>query len=383
MTHIAVLIPGLDRIGGAERQVILLARGLAERGWRVTVVALTGHGGKAAAELTASGVRFISLEMRKGLADPRGWLRFHRRLRLEKPHVVHAHLPHAAWFARWSRLGAPVPVLVDTFHTSATGGIFRRCGYRFSRWLPDRVTCVSHAVADAWLAARTVSPHTLAVLPNGVDVDACQPDAALRATMRRRLGLDEEFLWLAAGRLEAVKDYPTLLRALAALPESARLVIAGAGPAESQLRLLVRELRLESRVSFLGFEPDLYRWMQAADGFVLSSLWEGLPIGLLEAAACALPAVATRVPGTCEVIVDGESGLLAKVRNPSALAAAMTAVMQLSAEDRQAMGSRARARVVERFSLAAVLDQWEALYAELLASNRTPRRWRWSGRPRT
>ena len=107
MRHIALIIPGLDRIGGAERQVILLAHGLCARGWRVSVVALSGAGGDAAAQLTASGVAFLSLSMRKGLADPRGWMRFHRWLQQEAPDVVHAHLPHAAWMARWSRTRAP------------------------------------------------------------------------------------------------------------------------------------------------------------------------------------------------------------------------------------------------------------------------------------
>jgi len=80
LNHVALLIPGLDRIGGAERQLMLLAKGLRGRGWRVSVVALSGTGGDAAAELAGAGIAFLSLEMRKGLADPRGWLRFHRWL---------------------------------------------------------------------------------------------------------------------------------------------------------------------------------------------------------------------------------------------------------------------------------------------------------------
>ena len=132
MSHVALIIPGLDRIGGAERQVILLAKGLRRRGWKVSVVALSGSGGDAAAELTAAGVEFVGLRMRKGLADPRGWFRFHRWIRRYSPDVVHAHLPHAAWFARWSRLAAPVRVVVDTVHSYSTGGIGRKLGYRWS-----------------------------------------------------------------------------------------------------------------------------------------------------------------------------------------------------------------------------------------------------------
>jgi glycosyltransferase involved in cell wall biosynthesis len=372
MSHVALVIPGLDRIGGAERQVILLARGLSQRGWRVSVVALSGTGGDAAAELSSAGVGFLSLRMRKGLANPRGWIRFHRWLRQEKPDVVHAHLPHATWLARWSRLAAPSRVLVDTLHSSSTGTMGRRLGYRWSGWLTDKVTAVSQAVAEAYYFAGMTSADKLAVLPNGVDVEVWRPDAAVRTAMRLKLGLEGEFLWLAAGRLDAVKNYPSLLWAMAEVPESALLVIAGDGPLQGELLRLSTLLDLERRVRFMGFDRDVLRWMRAADGFVLSSLSEGLPMGLLEASACALPAVATNVPGTREVIVDGETGLLAPAGDAAALGEAMTRMMRTPPELRHTIGERARQHVIDYFSLKAVLDLWEALYGELLKRNPRP-----------
>lgn len=370
-----MVVPGLDRIGGAERQVILLAKGLVIRGWQVNVVALSGTGDSAAAELSAAGAGFITLKMRKGLADPHGWLRFHRWLKLEAPDVVHAHLPHAAWMARWSRLGAPVRAVVDTLHSSSTGSLGRRLGYRWSGWLSDRVTAVSQAVANAYISAGMVSSDKLSVLPNGVNVVTWRPDATFRQAMRQELGLEDEFLWLAAGRLDPVKDYPTLLRAMVDVAGPARLVIAGTGPLENEQHCLSKALSLVTRVRFLGFEPEIRRWMQAADGFVLSSRWEGLPMALLEAAACALPAVATDVPGTREVVVDGQTGLLAVQGSSMALAGAMNRLMRTPLDQRIAMGERARQRVIQHFSLEAVLDQWEALYRSLLASNPAPSRW--------
>ena len=375
MNHIALLIPGLDRIGGAERQMMLLAKGLRGRGWRVSVVALSGAGGEAAAELTAAGVTFLSLHMRKGLADPRGWMRFNRWLRRERPDVVQAHLPHAAWLARWSRVAAPMRVLVDTLHSSSTGTLGRRFGYRFSNWLPDRVTAVSAAVAQAHLQARMVTAARLAVLPNGVDLETWKPDAEVRNAFRRVLGLQGKFLWFAAGRLDPVKDYGMLLQAMVDVPEAANLVIAGSGPMENELHRLSDDLGLEDRVQFLGFEPNVLRWMRVANGFVLASRWEGLPMVVLEAAACGVPAVATDVPGTHEVVVDGKTGLLAAQGSAKALAAAMTRMMEMPGEERRAMGERARQFVQEHYSLDAALDRWEALYAELLERNPMRRRW--------
>lgn len=376
MSHAAIAIPGIDRIGGAERQALLLAKGLRRRGWRVSMVALSGTGGDAAAELRNAGVGFISLEMRKGLADPRGWLRFHRWLWRERPDVVHAHLPHAAWLARWSRLAAPVPIVIDTLHSSCTGRMGRQLGYRCSRRLPDHVTAVSQATAEAHLVAGMVEADHLSVLGNGIEVDSWRPDAQVRATIRRELGLADEFLWIAVGRLEPVKDYPAMLQALAGQPGTARLLVLGAGPLKTDLVQLAARLGIERRVRFQGFEPNVKRWIQAADGFVLSSRYEGLPMVMLEAGACGLPAVATDVPGTREVIADGKNGWLAPAGDPQALAAAMARLMRAPIEERRAMGERARQRVADRFSLDNVLDRWERLYEELLLGKRAARRTR-------
>lgn len=374
MSHAAMTIPGLDRLGGAEQQAMSLAKGLRRRDWRVSVVALSGTGGAAAAELEDAGVRYLSLEMRKGLADPRGWIRFQRWLWSEQPDVLHAHLPHAAWLARWSRLAAPVPLVVDTLHSSATGAMGRHFGYACSRWLPDHVTAVSQATAASHLAAGMVSESRLSVVWNGIDVDRWQPDARARSEAREELGVKDDFLWLAVGRLEAVKDYPNLLRAMTRIPERARLLVLGAGPQEGRLTELAEWLGLKQRVRFAGFEPDVVRWMRAADGFVLSSRYEGLPMVLLEAGACGVPVVATDVPGTREVVVDGETGWLAPAGDAQELAKTMMKLMRMPPDARHAMGERARRHVAEHFSLEAALDRWERLYAELLERKNANRR---------
>ena len=375
MNHVALLIPSLDRLAGAERQVLLLAKGFVARDWRVSIVALSGSGGDAARDLTSAGAAFLSLEMRKGLADPRGWTRFRGWVRAESPDVIHAHLPHAAWMARWSRLFAPTRVVIDSVHTSATGTLGRRLGYRWSDWLPDRVSAVSAGVAKAYRSAGMVSPRRLILLSNGIDTHHWRPDPSIRLEQRRRLGLVNEFLWLAVGRLEPVKDYPVLLQAMMEVPRSARLVVAGAGLDANRLRRMAIELGLETRVRFLGFEPDVLPWMQAADAFVLCSRWEGLPMSLLEAGACSMPAVITDIPGSREIIVDGQNGFIVPAADSVSLCSAMSRMMRLSHEERAGMGRRARERIVAHFSLDAVLDRWESLYLDLLESHPRPARW--------
>jgi glycosyltransferase involved in cell wall biosynthesis len=376
VNRVAYLIPTIDRIGGTEQQVLLLAIGLASRGWKITVITLSGNGGDAATKLKSAGVAFHSLGMRKGLADPRGWIRLHAWIARNQPDIVHAHLPHASLLARWSRIASPARVTIDTIHSPATGGLARKIGYRLSAGSVDVVTAVSHAAAEPWLKAGLVDNTNLVIVPNGVDTDHWQRDEEIRAAKRSELRLSDQFQWLAVGRLDPVKNHATLLRALARIANNPRLVIAGQGPLDSKLRSLASELGLRDRVSFPGFQGDMRSWMQAADGFVLCSSWEGLPMALLEAGACELPAVITDIPGAREVLPDSLHGAAVPVGDADELAAAMTAVMRLPGEQRRTLGRDLRRSICSKFGLDAVLTQWEDLYRALLENNPQPARFR-------
>ena len=368
--HIAMLIPTVDSIGGAERQVILLAKELAFRGNRVTIVALSGTGIVLEDELSNAGVAFLPLGMRKAWTDPRGWLRYLRWNRQNRPDILHSHLPHATWFARWVRLLAPVRVQIDTLHTSRTGGRAQRVGYRWSSFLNNLVTCVSASVAESAASAGIALRHRLKIVPNGVPLPGLESESGPIQDSSA-----VPFRWIAVGRLAPVKDYPTLIRAFAILPGGPRLQIVGSGPEELVLRSLAAQLKIEARVEFVGFRSDVYRLLRAADAFVHSSKWEGLPMGVLEAAAAGLPVVATDGPGTREAMQPGDTGILVQVGDAAALANAMSEVMAMPGEERTAMGACGRRFVEQRFSLAVVVDQWERLYAELLQSHPKPSRW--------
>jgi glycosyltransferase involved in cell wall biosynthesis len=119
-------------------------------------------------------------------------------------------------------------------------------------------------------------------------------------------------------------------------------------------------------VRLLGLRRDIPDLLNAADAFVLPSLWEGMPLTLLEASATALPIVATDVGGNSEVVLDGKTGYLVPPQEAKALTQAMLRVMLLSANDRIAMGQAGRAHVVQNSELEQVVDRWESLYRELL-----------------
>jgi glycosyltransferase involved in cell wall biosynthesis len=175
--------------------------------------------------------------------------------------------------------------------------------------------------------------------------------------VRRALGLGQEFAWLAAGRLMWKKGYDTLLDAFARTREGV-LLIAGSGPQEEELRSLARE-----DVRFLGQRDDVADLMSACDGFVQSSVVEGLPVALLEAAASGLPCVATNAGGVGEV----GTAHIVPPGDAETLAAAMRRVMALPEEERKKMGLAARGQVVARFDSNVVLNMWEELYRGILA----------------
>jgi len=359
LKRLALLIPTIDQIGGAERQVLLLAKEFAARGWQVTLIALSGSGLSEAQDLASANVEFFSLRMRKAWIDPRGWLRYLTWYRRHQPAILHAHLPHATWFGRCSRLIAPVRVVVDTIHTSKTtsnsGGPARRLGYKLTHWLTNHVTGVSQSVAEAVLTAGMAPCEQLTTIPNGVILPPSRSNSP-----------GPTFRWVAIGRLAPVKDYPTLLRAFAVLPSESTLQVLGTGPDEQSLRALAAQLKIENRVQFTGFQADVQPQLAAADAFVLSSLWEGLPISVLEASAACLPVVATDAAGTREAILPGESGLLVPVANSTALAEAMTKIMAMPRVQRQQMGAKGRQFVEHTYALSKVVDRWEQLYCQLL-----------------
>ena len=165
-------------------------------------------------------------------------------------------------------------------------------------------------------------------------------------------------------RLSPEKDIDSLLRAVAIIREtfpSFRLEIAGDGACMADLQATARELGVEDHALFLGQVRDVRALLEGASLFVLPSLTEGVSLTLLEAMACGLPVVATRVGGTPEVVVDGETGLLVSPTSPAELAQAILNLLQDPERSRQ-MGVKARQRIEQYFDIRHMVSKYEAIY---------------------
>ena len=354
-------------LGGADQQLLSGARGLLERGHQVFIVSLTPLG-EMGLQAQNSGIPILSLEMSRGVPDPRGLLQLARLIRRWRPDVVHSHMVHANLMARAVRLIAPVPALVSTIHNIDEGGRPLMLGYQLSNRLVDHMTIVSQAAADRFIRDGIVPERLLTVLPNGIDTERFRVAPDIRTSLRQSLGIDREFVWIAVGRFEIAKDYPNMIaayREVHRLHPDAVLLVVGRGSLQPDTEALVRDAGLAGVVRFLGVRHDVPELMSAADGYVMSSAWEGMPIVLLEAASAALPIVATAVGGNQEVVRADESGFLVPPRDSAALASAMLRLMELPESSRRGMGERGKEFVQSQYSLDRVVDRWEALYREV------------------
>jgi glycosyltransferase involved in cell wall biosynthesis len=358
-----------DAFGGTERALLQLLAGLDRERWRPVLLHPDLPGAsELAQEASALGVptRAIPAPMTaaQGVRSIPGLA---LALRRERAAVFHAH-------QTWSlscRYGIVAAALARVRARVASAQLFvempRLRGIDLQHALISRALhrhiAVSRHVAWRLHDRFDVQGERIVVIPNAVALTPPTPrDAALRA--RVLLG-QRAPLVLTVARLDAQKGVAYLLGAAADVPDAV-FVIAGEGPERAALEAQASSLGIAHRVRFLGHRRDVPALLAIADLFVLPSLWEGLPLSVLEAMAAGVPVVATRIGGTDELVRDGETGTLAPPENGPALADAIRSVLY-DRERALRMAAAARALVEREHSASAMVSATAALYEELLA----------------
>jgi glycosyltransferase involved in cell wall biosynthesis len=341
---------GLDT-GGQEKLLVEFARHADRQRVDLRFICLGGRG-RLAEDIERWDWPVIALDEPPGLR-PTLAVRLAQLFRRERLDVVHTHdvkpIVYGAPAARLAR----VPRVIHTRHgrTPHTTGR-QKVLVNLAARMVDQFVCVSEDSARLTLE-EGIPPAKVLTLRNGIDV-----------TQFGYSGSKREGPAVCVARLSPEKDLGTLLNAAALVARvhtRFRLEIAGDGPCLPNLRRMVNDLGLGRHVCLLGEVRDVPALLARARLFVLSSVSEGISLTLLEAMARGLPVAATRVGGTPELVVDGESGLLVPAQDPSALAGAIIHMIRHPEESRR-MGRAGRRRIELHFDVRRMVAAYEDLY---------------------
>jgi len=373
MNHRVALVTNSLARGGAETQLVHLARGLVDRGDEVAILSILPR--VELAEIDALRLPVASLGVGSFARGATAVARGTRVLQGWAPDTVVSFVYQANLLGRCAGRAARVPTIVSSIRNERFGGRARDWLMRATDPLATVTTTNSQFAADRLVARGVVPQRRIAVVPNGIDPARYRADPAARERVRSRLGLVDAFTWLAVGRLEAQKDFVTLLRAFSVLRAPGPvLLVAGTGSERDALEAIAFELGCGERVRFLGARDDVPELLAASDALALSSAWEGSPNVVLEAMVASRPVVATDVGGVRELVEHGRTGMVVPPRRPRALASAMRALAGHSPARRAEMGAAGAAKAAREHSLGAARAAWLGVLDDCGAFRRRHRR---------
>ncbi len=369
MANLAHNIHGLG-LGGAQKVVASIVRGRRDDSSRYFVYSCNDGVHRQEIEDAGATVRIIPRHVPK--LDPLWALRLARAMRRDGIDLVHCHLfgdSLHGYLAAYLAGGIPV---VLTLHIGPEG--LRRlqpAGYRWLLPRAARIVSCSHAVGRAFVEAGLAPGADVESIPNGLEIPQREPPDGRRIeALRSEFGATAEtVLFAVIGRLEPQKAHRDLIAAFARLCRSdrrdLRLLVLGTGPLADELEDLARSLGVGAKIVFAGFRSDVQELLPTFDVVVFSSLFEGLPVALLEAMAAGRCLVTTDVPGIVEAARNGREALVVPRGAPDRLAAAMARVAA-DPELRTRLGTGALRRFRDSYTAESMVRSYERLYREVL-----------------
>jgi len=346
------VVTGLG-VGGAERVVIELSNNLPDLGYRTIVVALNGDG-RLLEQYDSNNTAFHFLDMTLSI---RSVFRAARSLRQlihrEEVGIIHAHMFHALVIALIARGFNPKPKVIFTSHSSKGFSILRRFLIR---------ACKGTRAADI-VFQKDQHPKLNAaltkIIPNGVAVGTAKKVPSESRT-------EKHCIFLFLGRLETAKNPVMLVRLFAQMQnKTSELWLAGDGYLREKIEDEIRILGLNKRVRLLGVCPDVSLILGQVDCLVMASLWEGLPMAILEAGAAGLPVVSTKVGAIPELLAEDCGYLVDLEQIPETLDS--IAISDVEARRR---GALLLQKVSRHYSLEMMAKAHAALYDEVSTVSR-------------
>lgn len=364
-TRIALIIPTMD-LGGAEKQLCLLADGLPRDEFETHVLLLTREGPRAR-WLRERNVPVHLIGKRYKL-DPTALFRLRRLLQQLRPQLVHTWLFAANSFGRVAARMASVPHIVasercvDLWKSSGHFLIDRKLS-----GFTEAITTNSAGVRDFYVA-HGIPEQLFRIIPNAIE--SASPPALSRSEVFQRLQIPtDRRLILSVGRLWPQKRYRDLIWAaelLATVNPDVTLVIIGDGPQRGELMRHRDALTTPDRVRFAGQRDDASELLPHADLFWIGSEYEGQSNAVLEAMRAGVPVVASDIPGNRDLVIHSETGLLVPLGDAADFARQSRHLLE-HREEAERMGEAGRDRIASRFTAESMVDGHTRLYRELTA----------------
>lgn len=342
-------------LGGAEIMCENLVRELLERGAEVTVISLYRFESPITERMKRSGVDVVFLDKKPG-PDLSMVFKICKVLKRVNADVVHSHC-YALKYAAPAAVLAKVPVRVHTLHNLAkkeNGWISRRLNALFFGFAGVHPITISQKCRESFVKEYRSYKGEIPVIFNGAELSRCIP--------KTDYAFHTEISILHVGRFAQAKNHSELLKAVKILHENdirVKLRLVGEGKLKESVLKMVREFEMDTYVEFYGTTDDVFPLMAQADIFVLPSIYEGVPLSLIEAMGTGLPIVASPVGGIPELLTDGENGLLCEPTNDS-----ITETVKRFIDDpalRAKCGENARISS-ERFSIEKMTDEYIRCY---------------------
>ena len=366
---------------GVEEHVLSLVAGLDQKRFDPYVVAppkLVEAFGRDLSDLDVT-IHQLSIQ---SIWDVSNRVDFWRFLRANRIDIVNTHLSRASRNFTPLAILARVPVTMETAHGlekwRLEGSWIKKKSFIVDKaysLLQSRILAVSHACKRDLVSIAGIRPEKITVVQNGRSLDNFDPKGSedRRRQYRDQYGIaDDELVFGVIARLDKQKGQEYLLEAaghLAKKHRDFRILLVGDGDRREIFQSIVADLGIHSHVIFAGFQSDVVGYYAAIDVKVLPSIYEGLPLCVVEAMAMEKPVIATSVDGTPEVVRHEVNGLLVPAKDPIALAEALEYALD-HRDEFLVLGQQGRRWVVERFSLERQIEETEALYERLCANSR-------------
>ena len=350
--------------GGQEMRIVQESVEFMKRGYRMMIACQPGS--RTQKEAEGKGIPVISLRMRAGI-DPLAVANCIRVIKENGVDLVHTHSSTDSWCCSMGAKLVGVPVIRSRHVTTP---ISTNCLSRFLFMkLADRVITSGETIRRQMIEGNGYDPRRIISIPAGIDEKRFSPEIN-GGDVRKDLNIEkDDYLLGIVSVLRSWKGHAYLLEAFRGLREKIprlKLVIAGSGPQERNIRIFIEGNGLAGKVIMAGHREDVPQILKSLDLFILPSYSnEATSQVIPQAMAMGIPVISTFAGGIGEVVKDGETGKLVPPRDAPALSEAIFWAYQ-NGEEARKMAQKARAFVLKDFTLTGMIDKTESVYRELL-----------------